>query len=117
MSRRRPLRSITSPRSSARPSPSWGDEPAELVAGVRLSQRHRSRGCLIARKDPRAFVGIESTGIQTQFFSQLTVELDQPGLRHLRRLPSHIEALKFTRIGIVESNRAAARLLGTCVIV
>ncbi len=77
-------------------------EAAELVARVRLGQRHRSLGWLIAGKDPRAFVGIESTGIQPQFFSQLTVELDQPRPRHLRRLPGHVEALKFARIGIVE---------------
>src|SRR4029077_16899613 len=80
-----------------------GYETPELVAGVRLGQRRRSFGCFIARKDPRAFLGIESTGIQPQCFSQLTVELNQPRPRHLRRLPGYVEALKCARIRIVES--------------
>src|SRR4029077_12030213 len=66
---------------------------------------------LIARKDPRAFLGIESTGIQSQFFSQLTVELNQPRLRHLRRLPGNVEALKFARIGIVEGESRGGRVV------
>jgi hypothetical protein len=76
-----------------------------------LSQRHRSLGCLIAGKDPRAFLGIESVGIQSQFFSQLTIELNQPGLRHLRRLPGHVEALEFTRIRIVEGESRGGRVV------
>ena len=88
-----------------------GHEAAELVAGVRLGQRRRSLGCLIAGKDPRAFLGIESAGIQSQFFSQFTVELNQPRLRHLRRLPGYVEALKFARIGIVEGEACGGRVV------
>src|SRR6185295_1464198 len=86
-------------------------EAAELMARVRLGQRYRSLGWLIAGKDPRAFVGIESTGIQHQFFSQLTVELDQPRPCHLRRLPGHVETLKFARIGVVEREACGGRVV------
>src|SRR4029434_3680045 len=84
---------------------------AELMAGISLGQRHRSLGRLIAGKDPRALRGIENIGIQPQFFSQLTVELNQSGLRHLRRLPGHVEAVKFARIGIVEGKSRGGRVV------
>jgi hypothetical protein len=87
-------------------------EAPELVAGVGLRQRHRSVGCLIARKDSSAFLSIESTGIQAQFFSQLAVKLKQPRLRHLRRLPSHVEALKFARIRILEAESRGGSVAG-----
>ena len=88
-----------------------GNEAPELVAGVRLGERHRTFGCLIAGKDPRAFLGIESIGIQPQFFSQLTVELNQTRPRDLRRLPAHVEALKFARIRIVEGESGCGRVV------
>ena len=66
---------MTSPRSSARPSTKLRREAAELVAGVGLSQRQRALGCLIAGKDSRAFLGIESVGIEPQFLGQLAIEL------------------------------------------
>ena len=88
-----------------------GHEAPELVAGVRLGQRRRSLGYLIARKDPRAFLGIESTGIQPQFFSQLTVELDQPRPRDWRRFPGHVGALEFARIRIVENEARGGRVV------
>ena len=91
-----------------------GREAAELVAGVRWASGGAPSGPLIAGKDPCAFLGIESTGIQPQFFGQVTVELNQSRRRHLRRLPGHVEALKFTRIGIVEGESSGGRgLLGS----
>src|SRR4029453_335105 len=78
-------------------------EAPELVAGVYLGQRRRSLGGFIARKDLRAFLGIESIGIQPQFSSQLTVEFSHRGLCHLRGLPRHVEALEFACIRIIEN--------------
>src|SRR4029077_18207335 len=68
-----------------------GHETPELVAGVRFDQRRRSSGCFVAATEPRAYFVIESTGIQQQFFSQLTVELNHPRPPHLRRLPGYVE--------------------------
>jgi len=76
-----------------------------------LSQRRRSLGYLIARKDPRAFLGIESIGIQPQFFSQLTVEFNQPRPRDWRRFPGHVGALEFARIRIVENESRGGRVV------
>ena len=51
-----------------------GREAAELVASVGLRQWHRSLRNHIARKNLRAFLGIERLGIEPQFLSQRTVE-------------------------------------------
>ena len=86
-------------------------EAAELVPSVGLSQRQRSLGCLIAGKDSRALFGIESVGVEPQFLGQLAIEFNQLRPRHLRRLPGHVEALKFARIAVVESEAAGASVV------
>src|SRR5262245_37293091 len=88
-----------------------GHEAAELVAGVRLRQWRRSLGSLIARKDPRAFLGIESVGIQTHFLSQFTVEFYHRGLRHLPGLPRYVKALEFTCIRVIENESRGGRVV------
>src|SRR6187402_257329 len=84
------------------------NESSELVTGVGLRQRYRSVGSLITRKDSGSFFRIERIGIQAQFLSQCTVDLDEGRSRYLHRLPGNIEAFEFAGKRIVkwESNGA-----------
>src|SRR5437773_368905 len=73
----------------------------------------RKTGSLVRTAASALVAGIPSAciGIQLQFFSQLTVEFNQPRPRDWRRFPGHVGALEFARIRIVENESRGGRVV------
>ena len=105
MSRRRPCRSITSPRSTARPSPSCGAEPAELVSGVGLRDRRRARGHDVAGEHRGGERRIERGDVEAELRGERVVEAQELRRRHRRGRHRRVAARQLAGVGVVEAEQ------------